>query len=99
MLSFNFIEILANKVDSLTKEKNEPIKIINRIEKFFDGVNLSRIQLEFENIGEKGLKMIKRLFNKTYTDVFKKHQDEIKNDNKSKLIKLLYFFNKHKLFE
>lgn len=79
--------IIDNFLENLERElyKN------NNINELLDGINLNRIQIEYNNIGCKGKSMIKILFERIY-------QDLINSNKQNKLIDLLKFLNKNNLF-
>ena len=91
-----FIDLVGSKVYSFIRSDKKPIDIINNIDKFFNGISLFRIETEYNNISCKGRDLIKRLFERIYKELF--NDKEIPNIADSKLIKLMNFLIKQKLF-
>jgi len=92
-----FIQIIGSKVYSIVKNNKSPINIIENIDKFFNGVNLFRIETEYNNITCKGRDLLKIIFERVYKELF--YKKEIPNIENSKLIKLMKFLIKQKLFD
>lgn len=67
--------------------------IIIQLDELLNGVNLNRIQIEYNNISCKGKDLLKILFGRIYNDLIKNN-----SNSNSKLINLLIFLNKNKLF-
>ena len=67
--------------------------IIIQLDELLTGINLNRIQIEYNNISCKGKDLLKILFGRIYNDLIKN-----KSNLNSKLINLLIFLNKNKLF-
>jgi hypothetical protein len=67
--------------------------IIIQLDELLTGINLNRIQIEYNNISCKGRDLLKILFGRIYNDLIKN-----KSNLNSKLINLLIFLNKNKLF-
>ena len=92
-----FIEKLGNKIYDIYNDVKDPVEGINAISDFMDGVFFRRIEIEYDNIGEKGKDLIKKLFIKIYnklpTDIL---NDERLKDNK--LINCIKFLEKNNLF-
>jgi len=91
-----FIDLVGSKVYSFIRKGDKQIDIINNIDEFFNGINLFRIETEYNNIGCKGRELIKVLFVRVYKELF--HNKEVPNIANSKLIKLMNFLIKQKLF-
>jgi hypothetical protein len=91
-----FIDLVGSKVYSFIKNGKKPIDIINNIDKFFNGINLFRIETEYPNIQCKGRDLIKVLFERVYKELFS--GKDTPNVADSKLIKLMNFLIKQKLF-
>jgi len=91
-----FIDLVGSKIYSFIKKGGKPIDIISNIDKFFNGINLFRIETEYNNIGCKGRELIKVLFERIYKDMFQ--DKEIPTGTDSKLIRLMNFLIKQKLF-
>jgi hypothetical protein len=92
-----FIEKLGNKIYDIYNNESDPIEGINAVSDFMDGVFFKRIEIEYDNIGEKGKDLIKKLFIKLY----KKLPNDILNDEKlkdNKLIESIKFLEKNNLF-
>ena len=88
-----FVEKMSSHIYTIYLDnQSDPNKAISNLDDFFEGVNLNRIQIEYDNINCVGKSMIKTLFERIYKDLLIK-------DISSKLVKLLFFLNKSKLFE
>ena len=89
----SFIESLSKHIHKIyLKNESNFEKVISELDKFFSGVNFNRIELEYDNIDSTGRSLIKILFIKIYKNILIKDTD-------SKLVKLLLFLNKKKLFD
>jgi len=91
-----FIDMLGSKIYSFIRSDKKPIDIINNIDKFFNGINLFRIETEYNNITCKGRDLIKILFERVYKELF--DGKDTPNIADSKLVKLMNFLIKQKLF-
>jgi hypothetical protein len=92
-----FIEKLGNKIYDIYNNEKDPIEGINAISDFMDGVFFRRIEIEYDNIGEKGKDLIKKLFIKLYN----KLPNNILNDERlkdNKFIDCIKFLEKNNLF-
>ena len=69
---------------------------IEIIEKFINGINLNRIQLEYNNFECTGKKLLKILFHRLYKEIPLEILTKI--STKSTLAKILLFLNKQHLF-
>jgi len=91
-----FIEKLRDKIFDIYNSAVDPIDGINAISDFLDGVNFKRIEIEYDNIGEKGKDLIKKLFSKLYN----KLPNDILNNEKlkdNKLVDCIRFLVKNNL--
>ena len=91
-----FIDLVGSKVYSFIRKDMKPIDIIQNIDKFFNGINLFRIDTEYSNIKCKGRDLIKILFERVYKELFS--GKDIPNVADSKLVRLIQFLIKQKLF-
>jgi hypothetical protein len=93
-----FIDLIGSKIYSfIPKNKpNDITNIITNIDEFFQGINLFRLETEYKNFSCKGTDMIKVLFERIHNELFK--DNIIEGFNESKLIKLLRFLSKQKIF-
>jgi hypothetical protein len=91
-----FIDLVGSKIYSFIRNGKKPIDIINNIDKFFNGISLFRIETEYPNIKCKGRELIKVLFERVHKELFS--GKEIPNMADSKLIRLMNFLIKQKLF-
>lgn len=91
-----FIEKLRDKIFDIYNSAADSIDGINAISDFMDGVNFKRIEIEYDNIGEKGKDLIKKLFSKLYN----KLPNDILNNERlkdNKLVECLKFLVKNNL--
>jgi len=91
-----FIEKLRDKIVDIYNSAADSIDGINAISDFMDGVNFKRIEIEYDNIGEKGKDLIKKLFSKLYN----KLPNDILNNERlkdNKLVECLKFLVKNNL--
>ena len=93
-----FIDLLSSEIYSIVpKEDNfDKVETIKSIDSFFSGINLFRMETEYKNFSCKGTDMIKKLFERIYNIIFKDNIYEELTD--SKLVRLIKFLNKQKLF-
>jgi hypothetical protein len=88
-----FVENLSSYIYKIyLKNESNPEKIITELDSFFEGVNLNRIQIEYNNINCTGKDLIKILFGRIYKNILIKDTD-------SNLVKLLLFLNSKKIFD
>jgi hypothetical protein len=98
----SFIELLGSKmyklfVDNMAKKISIETSI-KQIDDLLNGINLSRIQNEYKNFTCHGIDLLKSLFGRLYTEIAKDTEIIHKLSNKSKLINILQFLNKQKIF-
>jgi len=89
----SFIDCLSKHIYKIyLKNKSNFENVISELDKFFSEVKFNRIELEYDNIDSTGRCLIKTLFIKIYKNILIKGTD-------SKLVKLLLFLNKKKMFD
>ena len=95
----SFIELLGSKIYLLYTDNVDKYGVEDTIEmvsQFINGINLSRIQIEYNNFGCDGKKLIKILFSKLNKEI---EQDSLnKMANTNKLANILLFLNRQNLF-
>lgn len=95
----SFIELLGSKIYLLyinNINKNSVEDIIEMISQLINGINLSRIQIEYNNFGCDGKKLLKILFSRLNKEIDIKILNKMANTNK--LASILLFLNKQNLF-
>lgn len=96
LLGMNINKIITSFINKLSAQLyniyiNNPNEAINKLNAFFEGVNLDRLRIEYPNISDEGKQLIKLLFNKIYKFV--------NFNDTNQLSKLIKFLESKKLFD
>jgi hypothetical protein len=84
---------LGEKLSHIYKQNES----LDHVSDFIDGINLSRIKIEYDKFQEKGLQMIKDIFNPLYNLLISNANGECNEKNKE-LLALFKFLETKKLF-
>lgn len=95
----SFIELLGSKIYLLyidSVDKYGPEESLEMVSKFINGINLSRIQIEYNNFGCDGKKLIRILFSRLNKEIDQETLSKMAKTNK--LANTLLFLNKQNIF-
>jgi len=96
-----FIEKLGSKIYKIyingINKKLSKETILDEILDLLEGINLSRLQIEYKNFTCRGKDLIKTLFERVATDLLK-NKEELDDIKENKLMSLFLFFDKQGLF-
>jgi len=95
----SFIEELGSKLYliCINNKDKDIFNTIKELDLFLEGVNLTRIQIEYKNFTCKGYDLLKIWFGRIYTELFE--NTEVLEIKDSKLVTIMTFMIEQKLFQ